>query len=572
MERLLLRIIPIVIVLVALQSTVWAAAPVITENGAVSGLSTTYGKVSGGVSFTVSGTNMSAGILVTPLPGIEVSTDNITYSTTITIGSAGNIPGTTVYARLSATAGAGNYSGNIVLSSPGATNADAPVSNSNVSPAPLTITADNVTKTYGVTLTGGSGFLAFTAVGLQNGETIGSVSVGYGTGSQSTDAAGNYTLCVAIANATGGTFSPDNYNINYNGADIIIDPAPLSVIANDVTKSYGTKLTGGPGSTAFTAVGLQNGETIGTVTIGYGSGSAANDMVGTYVDCVTVAAATGGDFSGHNYIITHIPGKITVLPATLIITAHNVVKTYGSVLTDASGSDAFTSTGLQNGETIGSVSIGYGTAAAANVHPEICNACVTVANPVGGTFNPDDYNITFVPGNIEVVPAPLTIIADNKLKLYGAPNPLLTVTYSGLVNGDSNDQLAAQPVAVTTATATSLPGDYPITVSGASSPDYIISYVPGILTITQSYSIPNAFTPNGDGINDTWHIQFLDSYQDCTVTIFNRLGQNLYYSNGYGSPWDGTYRGGAVPTGVYYYVITLKNINKTLSGYVTIIR
>ena len=84
--------------------------------------------------------------------------------------------------------------------------------------------------------------------------------------------------------------------------------------------------------------------------------------------------------------------------------------------------------------------------------------------------------------------------------------------------------------------------------------------------------IPNTFTPNGDGINDTWNIKNLDSYPNCTVQIFNRWGQNVYTSIGYGLPWDGTYRKAALPTGTYYYIINLKNNSKLLSGYVAIIR
>jgi len=158
------------------------------------------------------------------------------------------------------------------------------------------------------------------------------------------------------------------------------------------------------------------------------------------------------------------------------------------------------------------------------------------------------------------------------LKLYGESNPVLTLTYTGFVNGDGPSQLATLPTATTTATTLSPPGEYPITVSGGSDPNYIFSYMPGLLKVTDSYHIPNAFTPNGDGINDTWHIQFLDNYQNCTVSIFNRFGQSIYFSNGYGIPWDGTYKNAAVPGGTYYYVIQLKSINKVLSGYVAILR
>lgn len=84
--------------------------------------------------------------------------------------------------------------------------------------------------------------------------------------------------------------------------------------------------------------------------------------------------------------------------------------------------------------------------------------------------------------------------------------------------------------------------------------------------------IPNTFTPNGDGVNDTWDIKYLNSYPLCTVQIFTRWGQSVYSSIGYGAPWDGTYRGAALPSGTYYYVINLKNNTQLLSGFVAIIR
>jgi gliding motility-associated-like protein len=84
--------------------------------------------------------------------------------------------------------------------------------------------------------------------------------------------------------------------------------------------------------------------------------------------------------------------------------------------------------------------------------------------------------------------------------------------------------------------------------------------------------IPNAFTPNSDGINDTWNIKYLDSYPNNTVEIYNRYGERVYSSIGYAVPWDGRYKGADLPTGAYYYIINPKNGRKTISGSVTIIR
>lgn len=85
--------------------------------------------------------------------------------------------------------------------------------------------------------------------------------------------------------------------------------------------------------------------------------------------------------------------------------------------------------------------------------------------------------------------------------------------------------------------------------------------------------VNNTFTPNGDGINDTWNIKYLESYPKATVAIFNRLGERLYFSNGYPIAWDGRFKGADLPSGVYYYIINPNTSGrKTYSGYVSIIR
>lgn len=84
--------------------------------------------------------------------------------------------------------------------------------------------------------------------------------------------------------------------------------------------------------------------------------------------------------------------------------------------------------------------------------------------------------------------APLTITADNKLKFEGQANPTLTATYTGLVLGESPSVLLTPAVLSTTAVTTSAPGTYPITVSGATSNNYDITLVNGILTVQPKQS------------------------------------------------------------------------------------
>lgn len=83
---------------------------------------------------------------------------------------------------------------------------------------------------------------------------------------------------------------------------------------------------------------------------------------------------------------------------------------------------------------------------------------------------------------------------------------------------------------------------------------------------------PNAFSPNNDGVNDVWKLNYLDSYPNSSVEIFNRYGEKVFFSQGYSIPFDGNYKGKPLPAGTYYYIINPKNGKKTITGSVTLIR
>ena len=91
-------------------------------------------------------------------------------------------------------------------------------------------------------------------------------------------------------------------------------------------------------------------------------------------------------------------------------------------------------------------------------------------------------------------------------------------------------------------------------------------------TLTE-IEIPNGFTPNGDGRNDTWEMANLYGlYPQAEVQVFNRWGQMIFFSDDYNTGWDGKKQGKELPTATYYYVISLTNDIDPLKGTVTIIR
>ena len=96
-----------------------------------------------------------------------------------------------------------------------------------------------------------------------------------------------------------------------------------------------------------------------------------------------------------------------------------------------------------------------------------------------------------------------------------------------------------------------------------------------LVNVLLPIDVPNAFTPNGDGINDTWTIDGLDTYRNSSLKVYNRWGQLVYSNTGvYANDWNGTGKSGKdLPTGTYYYVITLnQNGKENVAGDVTIIR
>jgi gliding motility-associated-like protein len=92
------------------------------------------------------------------------------------------------------------------------------------------------------------------------------------------------------------------------------------------------------------------------------------------------------------------------------------------------------------------------------------------------------------------------------------------------------------------------------------------------VTVLPRVRIPNAFSPNGDGLDDTWEIDRIAEYPNSRVIIFNRWGNKLFETTGYrrGNEWDGTIKGQPAPLGTYYYVITLGN-GKSYTGPLTIV-
>lgn len=147
-------------------------------------------------------------------------------------------------------------------------------------------------------------------------------------------------------------------------------------------------------------------------------------------------------------------------------------------------------------------------------------------------------NSVILPALQNSVETPLKILDDNILNPYNSRQ----IIY-GALNSDFNER--------------------PFAVTDTANVEITDNEI-GVLTI------PNAFTPNGDGINDTWQIKGLTAGASASISIFNRYGLLVYHSTKY-EPWNGLYNGSPVPVGVYYYTIIMDR-KVAASGSLTIIR
>jgi len=130
---------------------------------------------------------------------------------------------------------------------------------------------------------------------------------------------------------------------------------------------------------------------------------------------------------------------------------------------------------------------------------------------------------------------------DNPAVLNPIASPLITTVYTLQVT-DGNGCVSSDNVVVTV----------------------ILSTFDGIIT--------NLFSPNGDGVNDTWYIENIQNFPDNEVKVYNIYGNIVYSKKGYTNDWKGTYNGTELPDGTYYYVLTFDSINKVFKGSVDIIR
>lgn len=221
---------------------------------------------------------------------------------------------------------------------------------------------------------------------------------------------------------------------------------------------------------------------------------------------------------------------------------------------------------VSNGPVGGTFS-GPGVTASGNFNPQ--NAGPGIAT-IRYTYNAVNGCANYKDQTIEVFRVPTVNAGPDRFILEGGNGQLMAsatgsnLTYLWTPARNLNDPSVLQPIAAPVDDIT-----YTLKVTsaeGCTSSDQVN------IKVLKSPSVPNVFTPNGDGINDHWEIKYLDSYPGATVEIYNRYGQLVFQSKAYNKPWDGIYKGNPLPAGTYYYIINPKNGRQQMSGFVDIVR
>src|SRR5208283_3571269 len=337
-----------------------------------------------------------------------------------------------------------------------------------INQAGLTLTASNQAKVYGQTLTFSG--TEFGVSGLLNGDSVSSASLS-SVGSVATAAVAGSPYSIVITNAVGNGLT--NYTINYVNGLLTVGPALLGVSANNTNRVYGAT------NPVFTVSynGFVNGDGLNVLS---GSpvlttSAKTNSPVGNYTITNSI-----GSLVATNYLVSLTNGVLTINQAGLTLTASNQAKVYGQTLT-FSGTE-FGVSGLLNGDSVSSASLSsVGSVATAAVAGSPYSIVIT--NAVGNGLT--NYTINYVNGLLTINPAQLGVSANNTNRVYGAANPVFTVSYSGFVNGDGLNVLSGAPLLTTSAVTNSPVGNYVITNSVGSlvATNYLVSLTNGVLTV-----------------------------------------------------------------------------------------
>lgn len=322
-----------------------------------------------------------------------------------------------------------------------------------------------------------------------------------------------------------------------------------------------------------------------------------------YTPTVVTTAQTNATCSGNGsatLTITGSSGPYTVSwntnPIQNGLTATNLTAgTYIATITDASSCTAtqsVTITGTNNLTMTNRLDTGicFGGSFSPNISSNAANyswspttgvSNATIVNPVLSPLTTTTYTLTGTTGTNCSISRSFTVIVAQALNVNAGNDVTILSGTSTQLNGTGpsgtylwtpstglSSTSILNPVA-SPAVTTSYTLRITTQAGCTNTDDMKVTVIPYCLKPL------NAFSPNGDGINDKWFVTNGNCTNNIKVLVFNRYGSKVYESNDYKNTWDGTYKGDPLPDATYYYQINFTLIDgsvRTLKGDVTILR
>lgn len=332
-----------------------------------------------------------------------------------------------------------------------------------ITPASLTIKAINDTREYGED----NPILKYELIGLKGNDNVDNVLLTppiLSTTATPSSNVGEYSIIV-----NGG--SSHNYTLSYRSGILTVNKAPLSVIVENADRLYGEA------NPTFkrSYLGLKLGDTENTAfsvrpTVSCSATKSSN--VGEYPIIVS------GGISKNYEVMSYENGVLTITKATAILTPINKERYYF----EENPSFDFTLTGLRNNDSKSCVTIlpRYSCSATKLSNVGIYPINVSEASAT-------NYNFEYGEGSLTINPRQLSAGVGNYSRVFGKDNPSFEIEYTGFVNNENASILSQPSVATCSATKLSDVGSYPITISGGSATNYIITnYNNGLLTIEKA--------------------------------------------------------------------------------------
>lgn len=467
------------------------STPSITGAATASAFTTTYGTASSAQTFAISGSSLAASLVATAPSGFEVSADGSAFGSTASFAQTGGNASGTLSIRLSGSAPVtGSYdSQNITLTSTGATtvNIATAASGNSVSAKALTVTANNATKLFGATLTGGAGSTAFGSSGLVGSETIGSVTISYGAGASSGDAAGTYAGAITPSAAVGGSFISSNYSITYVAGDLTVSAAPTistSGTLSAVSTTYGTASTS---PTSFLVSG----------------GNLTGDLSVTPPAGFEVSTSSGSGYSG-SLSLTASGGTVSSTTIYVRLSANAAAASYSGDI-GISGGGATTQTVATASSTVAPKNLTItGLAGVNREYDASLNATLSGTAVYAGLENSESFSVAGIPvasfaTKTVGTAKPITVIG------YEAPSANYTVTQPTGLTAD----VTAKALTIASPSVTSRPYNGTLAATITGTLDGVIS--PDAVTLVGTGSFADANVANAIAVTSTSTLAGADS-------------------------------------------------------------